>query len=322
MPENRILVQGIFKYRKHFEGLRSFTLESGKEEIERLNQSKKEAATSSDPASPVYHSRNSSIDSLRNLQSARSPSLSDVPEDTAFAIGEDDDSDNDTQITPPTSPRSSPSTRNSRAASISSVGEPLPQQIRGMSEKARGKMPAGQPSFSRQNSATSLPTNQLSSITSPTLQGGFAPAPGWIDTWLPTLPLHTILTLLSYPSPPNTLPATIDPAPPRAHFFEWTPLSLGWYESLLWGLVFTAEMVVQKGTVGVWNGTGVRLFRVQQEQARGPSLMKPMGAVDAVGSRIVSGIGSLNLRGAVGTAGASREGDGERRLPSRSVRDV
>lgn len=56
-------------------------------------------------------------------------------------------------------------------------------------------------------------------------------------------------------------------------------------------------MVVQKGTVGVWNGTNIRLFRVEKEVQRGPSLMKPMGAVDAVGSNLVQRIGSLSLRG-------------------------
>ena len=320
LSANRILVQGIFKYRKRFEALRTFTLENGQKEIERLNQRKKEAAASSSPTGTAFHSRNSSVDSIRSPQSARSPSLSDVPENAAFAIG-DDDSDNDTQETPPTPPQSSPSAHTSRTTSISSVGEPLPPQLRGMSEKARGKRPAGQPSFSRQNSIMSFSPNQLTSITSPMIPGGFAPTPSWIDSWLPTLPLHTILTLLSYPSPPKTLPQTIDPTSPRMHFFEWTPLSLGWYQSLLWGFIFTAEMVVQKGTVGVWNGTGVRLFRVQQEQVQGPSLMKPMGAVDAVGSRLVSGIGSLNIRGAVGAVGGG-VGDGDRRAPHSGVRDV
>ena len=56
-------------------------------------------------------------------------------------------------------------------------------------------------------------------------------------------------------------------------------------------------MVVQKGTVGVWNGTGIRLFKVEKDVARGPSLTKPMGAVDAVGNNLVQRIGSLNLRG-------------------------
>ena len=55
-------------------------------------------------------------------------------------------------------------------------------------------------------------------------------------------------------------------------------------------------MVVQKGTVGVWNGTNVRLFRVEKETARGPSLMKPMGAVDAGGCILVQWIGRLSFR--------------------------
>ena len=57
-------------------------------------------------------------------------------------------------------------------------------------------------------------------------------------------------------------------------------------------------MVIERGTVGVWNGTGIRLFKVEKEAARGPSLMKPLGAVDAVGSSIVQRIGGLSLRGA------------------------
>ena len=96
---------------------------------------------------------------------------------------------------------------------------------------------------------------------------------------------------------------------------------MGWYESLLWGFIFAAEMVPQNGTVGVWNGTGVKLFKVQQEQARGPSLMKPMGAVDAVGSRLVKGIGSINLRGAV-SGGGDGNGDSGRGGAGGAVRDV
>jgi hypothetical protein len=74
-------------------------------------------------------------------------------------------------------------------------------------------------------------------------------------------------------------------------------MSLGWYESLLWGAIFAAEMVVQKGTVGVWNGTAVRLFKVEKEVSRGPSFMKPLGAVDAVGSNLMTRIGNLGVRG-------------------------
>lgn len=90
----------------------------------------------------------------------------------------------------------------------------------------------------------------------------------------------------------------IEPSPIRVHLFEWSPLSLGWYESLLWGFVFAAEMLVAKGTAGVWNNTSIRLFRVQEGAAATPTLLAPRGAVDAVGSNLVQRIGSLNLRGA------------------------
>lgn len=94
----------------------------------------------------------------------------------------------------------------------------------------------------------------------------------------------------------------IEPSPIRVHLFEWSPLSLGWYESLLWGFVFAAEMVVAKGTAGVWNNTSIRLFKVQEGAAHTPSLISPRGAVDAVGSNLVQRIGSLNLRGAAAPA--------------------
>lgn len=69
-------------------------------------------------------------------------------------------------------------------------------------------------------------------------------------------------------------------------------------------------MIVQKGTVGVWNGTNIRLFRVEKEAARGPSLMKPMGAVDAVGSNLVMRIGGLNRRGTGGEGPGQTGRDG------------
>lgn len=69
--------------------------------------------------------------------------------------------------------------------------------------------------------------------------------------------------------------------------------------SLLWSFACAAEMAVERGTVGVWNGTRVRLFRVANDpQAqRGPSLLQPRGAVDAVGRSVVQRIGGLSLRG-------------------------
>ena len=176
-----------------------------------------------------------------------------------------------------------------------------------------------------------------------------------IDSWLPHLPLHTVLTVIqqlqpelrSVISPPSTPAATtaasatpatpataatttaaagataattarpsiaqdslpllerlrtfelrgIEPIPVKTHMFEWSPLALGWYESLLWGFIFVGERNVSKGagTVGVWNGTAVRLFRVQETAPEGPSLLAPRGGVDAIGTNLMERLGNVTI---------------------------
>ncbi|KZM28678.1 uncharacterized protein EKO05_0009931 [Ascochyta rabiei] len=331
---NPNLVYAIIRSKKKFQALRDFTLESGQEEIERQNQLRKEGG--------AELSRQASIDSLRSPTAARTPSLGNVPEEnSAFAIGSDEEDSDIEEASPPPrstspiqSPRSGGSRGASRSASIaSSIDESVPQQLRGMSEKARGKMPVGQPTFSRQNSMTSL-----ASVNATPMLGAsefFTPSVTWLESWLSELPLHTTLMLIQTLSPKigpsedtasalqtiqtTTVPG-IDPSPIRVHLFEWSTLSLGWYESLLWGFIFASEMVVAKGTAGVWNNTSIRLFRVQQGDAQTPSLLAPRGAVDAVGSNLVQRIGSLNLRG--GAAAHTGRGAGAGGGAQAGVRDV
>ena len=329
--DNPNLIYTIIRSRKKFQALRDFTLESGQEEIERQNQLRKEG-------NGAELSRQTSIDSLRSPTAARTPSLGNVPEEnSAFAIGSDDEESDAEDTSPPpqtTSPVHSPPPGGSRVASrsasiASSVDETVPTQLRGMSEKARGKMPVGQTTFSRQNSITSLAS--MNATPSLAVNEFFTPSLTWVgiaippvsiqnantiqlESWLSELPLHTTLMLIQTLSPLlsssndtnsalDTIKSTnipsIEPSPIRVHLFEWSTLSLGWYESLLWGFVFASEMVVAKGTAGVWNNTSIRLFRVQQGESQTPSLLAPRGAVDAVGSNLVQRIGSLNLRGAV-----------------------
>ncbi|KAJ5626681.1 hypothetical protein N7528_004108 [Penicillium herquei] len=321
--ENQYLVYAILKYKQRFEAIRAFTLESGQQEIEQQREKRKSGDASSDA---IYSpSLSHSEEDLHTPSGARSP-LTRIPEEnSAFAIG-DDDSDDEGQNTPS---QSSPSAQNSRRPSFASANdENATQQLRGMSEKARGKMPAGRPSFSRQNSMTSQ-TSMSALFSGPS--SGFTPTVSWLESWLPELPLHTILTIISAIAPhiPETALQTAaspdartlisnlpsfaeepqvksiisEPTPVRAQSFEWSALSMGWYESLLWGFIFSSEMVVGSaagatpGTVGVWNGTGIRLFRVQEAAAQGPTLLAPKGAVDAVGSNLVQRIGNLSLRG-------------------------
>ncbi|KAB8076516.1 high-temperature-induced dauer-formation protein-domain-containing protein [Aspergillus leporis] len=341
--KNSFLVYAILKHRKRFEAVREFTLESGQQEIERQNERRKSEGGSYDfVSSPVL---SASEEDPHTASGARSP-LGRIPEENSpFAIGGDDsDDEGEEQKTPA---QSSPSVQSSRRPSVSSaIDESMPLQLRGMSEKARGKMPAGQLSFSRQNSMTS---QSSMSAAFPTTPSGFTPTVAWLESWLPELPLHTILTIISaitphvpesaFQSASNSEARTLitnlptfaeeptiqiiitEPPPTRVHSFEWSALSMGWYESLLWGFIFSSEMVVGSasgatpGTVGVWNGTGIKLFKVQEAAAQGPTLYAPKGAVDAVGSNLVQRIGNLSLRRA-----SAQDSQNSSRAPS--VREV
>ncbi|KAM3429368.1 hypothetical protein NHJ13734_008193 [Beauveria thailandica] len=314
--ENPQLVAAIIKNKKPIESLRTFTLESGLQEIERRNRRRKD--TSGDGDTTGFASRRTSADSLepaRNPVVGQAHTLEEVVEDNAFAVGDDDDSDDEPQATPAASTTSE---NQSQTSSIPNADDSVPVQLRGMSEKARGKMPAGLRSFSRQNSTTSLGAY---SAAGQSASGTFEPSAYWIESWLPELPLHTFLTLIQQVT--SLLPRKagqdmfsaenmqrmreidlvgVEASPIKVQSFEWSPLSLGWYESMLWGIVYASEMQIAKGTSGIWTGTAVKLFRIQETAPTGPSLSSPRGAVDAVGSNIVSRIGQINLRGGASSA--------------------
>lgn len=166
----------ILKYRKRFEAVREFTLESGQQEIERQNERRKaESAAQESVSSPIL---SATEDDPHVSSGARSP-LGRIPEENSpFAIGGDDESD-DERDEPKAPSQASQSVQSSRRPSMSSVvDESVPLQLRGMSEKARGKMPAGQPSFSRQNSMTSQSSMSAALLTSPS---GFTPTVAWVS---------------------------------------------------------------------------------------------------------------------------------------------
>ena len=210
--ENPSLIMAVLRSRKRIEALRAFTLESGQDEIERIARRRKEILNATEGVTSPTRS-GSAENSPRHNPPSRQGSLSDVPEDGTFAVGgSDDDSDNDMlQHTPA---QSSASVRNSRTSSFSSADDNVPTQLRGMSEKARGKLPANATSFSRHNSTTSLGSHTARQKFSPAAMsqpGAFSPTPHWIESWLPELPLHTLLTVIEALSPhlpPSSLPSS------------------------------------------------------------------------------------------------------------------
>lgn len=166
--ENRRFVEVVVKSHKRFEALRDFTVDGALAEVDRMNMERKDAGEPTGVRSP----RNASLDSARSPVSARSPSLGDVPENGAFAIGEDEDDEDE----------STPGASTPQSASAS-VEDAVPMQARSMSEKARGKQPIGQGNFSRSTSrntsTTSLPA--LSTLqTSYSNSFGFTPTPDWV----------------------------------------------------------------------------------------------------------------------------------------------
>ncbi len=315
--KNAHFVYAILRSRNGFLALGNFTLESAQEEIQRQEQRRKDEAgrESTDSLSRRGSNDTTTSNGRDGLGPRRSVSASHhaAPDESAFAIGENSDEEDESQVA--ATPQSDTMSRATSIASSHDLEnvEAVPTQLRGMSEKARGKMPAGPSSFSRQNSINSI--SGLGGSGGGNGGYGFQPSAEWLDSWLPYLPLGTILAVIDQvaqlTAPHISAAGTdtravlrviqetridgVDIQPLRTYGFIWTPLSLGWYESLLWSFVYVNEMQVSKGTPGVWNGTEIKLFKVQEAAPRGPSLRNPGGAVDAVGRNVVTRIGNMSL---------------------------
>src|ERR1700761_3409776 len=95
--ENPVFIYAVFRARGRFNALREFTLEGGQRELERQAMLRKEQQEAASQTS----TRPNSIDGTRNSINIRSPNLSNVPEEhSAFAIGDDDDTDEDSSQQP------------------------------------------------------------------------------------------------------------------------------------------------------------------------------------------------------------------------------
>jgi hypothetical protein len=119
----------------------------------------------------------------------------------------------------------------------------------------------------------------------------------------------TISALLSSLAVPSTRPVLdhlrnaqitgLEPSPTETETFSWTVQAVVWYKSFLWGQIFSSEMDLQNGAVGIWKDTNVRLFRVQQdktgeglrEMARDMSAHK----VDKMARGVLEKLGNVSL---------------------------
>ncbi|BFZ59977.1 hypothetical protein YB2330_000999 [Saitoella coloradoensis] len=298
--ENPDLVYAILRAHRRFESLADFNLEKGLEDIQRIKQKKDEAKKAAEERGEVK-------------PMTQRPVLSPRSTDATFAIGEDDEDEKKSRSNSIADasriPLTSPSERDSSIGSIDWNLQSPPLRV--MSEKARGKLPEGV-TTPRRGSNASLASGMFNFASSFAIgKTNFTPTQAWLDSWLPLLPLQTIMTtieelrpqveeIMANPAQPLTDPQPIleflrnqaevkdlHPSQPNPRSFIWTELAVGWFESMLFGSIYLSEMELTNGAVGVWTGTHVRLFKVQQDTST-PTLLKPKGAVDFVADRLAS----------------------------------
>lgn len=180
----------VLRSYKRFEALRNFTLKSGQEEIDRQGRVRKDKSEngSESPAKMSFSEET-------RIQPQRTPSGTETPTSPSqFEIGDDDDSDDSVKPNSQssTTPRTvTPPVQSPDPSAASSAEDAVPLQLRGMSEKARGKLPEG--AFQRQGSTTSL-ASHVSSNNPRTPSSGFSPSPAWVGLIFRTF-LYCVLSI-------------------------------------------------------------------------------------------------------------------------------
>ncbi|KAG9024760.1 hypothetical protein FRB95_011122 [Tulasnella sp. JGI-2019a] len=301
---NPNLIYAILRSHKTFEDLGTFTLSKGLREIRRVKEAKEEAerikagkgddkGKAVEMAPPTRslvraHSPGSRT-SLTDDQSSEKAPLNRTTSESLGRSSQDDEGERPVPI---------PQTPTERSLSSLRLTSP-PPSIPGRSEKARGKM--------RQNDPLDEEYDpELERIAAAGVgRNGFVPTQEWVTSWQESLPLDTVLLVISELLPKvrelqasssqsKSTGAMLDylrvadmtkvlpPASPLApRRFQWSDASLVWLSSLIWGEIYV------KGTspLGIWNSTNVKLFGVRHTpQARGVS--------DFVGGLLGSATGS------------------------------
>ncbi|BFZ55743.1 hypothetical protein PYCC9005_002784 [Savitreella phatthalungensis] len=315
---NPHLIYAILRSRDKFERLQNLTLDSGIESVEQLKQERAQR-NGSEAADRLSFAQTIAKDEPVALQSAG---------EDAFELGDADDEQLDRPVSGATTPRPSagnippeslakpsadvavklpttgpPSSSDVRSARDLDAVDLMPQATHIMSEKARGKLPAGRRNqlqqspiaerspLERQKSDTSFKSTRSAggntlggNFALPETSGDFHPQQDWFLSWFNTLELTSIQLVLDQlkdevgrltSETPDPRPvvrflqkATItglQARPPNPRTFVWSDQAKVWFESLLWGYVYVSETQLDVGAVGVWTGTRVKLFRLQAQ---------------------------------------------------------
>lgn len=347
--DNPHLVYAILRSHRRFEQLQELSLTTGVESIRKLKQAK---ALRHEKARELKEPITQTNESAAQGPQSALVSVNEDENPFSIGDTELSDGENDVQSTMATTGVSETSRENSRTASpskrssytqsiasrsrkssLSSDIDFPPPSPNVMSEKARGKLPEGA-IVHRQNSSPSIRTaSRTSSITNlhASNNAEFEPSGEWFETWYPDLDLAPLVVVLDQLAPKVTELSEESPDPrpiikflqkvkiegvnartPNPRSFVWSPQAKVWFESLLFGYIYISETQIGNGAVGVWTGTDVKLFRVQNDPtADDPNLIFRIGhvAVDAVTSQLNQAFSSttISTAKAPGSIGSSKD---------------
>lgn len=178
LSANAVFVLALLRAQKRFRALRSFTLDGAQMELEKQAFHRK-ASGANDEEGLTGVSRATSFETSRSTMSTRKPTINTDDQEGAFVIGDEDDEEAGTEVFDAQARSNHSPTEVTHTTHSSSFDGPvedaLPSQLGGMSEKARGKLKAGQDAFPRQGSYASL-----TSLGQAPASGRFEASAAWV----------------------------------------------------------------------------------------------------------------------------------------------
>ncbi|KAG5518690.1 hypothetical protein PMAC_002659 [Pneumocystis sp. 'macacae'] len=133
-----------------------------------------------------------------------------------------------------------------------------------------------------------------------------------VKSWHSCLKLDAILTVLKQLKPKidniafsalnpdiiletlSSLDVEFDIETPKLKYFVQNNQTVNKIEGLLWGHIYVSETKFLAGAIGIWTGTSIKLFKIQ-ETKHSPSLLNPKGAVDAVAKTVIDKVKYIQI---------------------------
>ncbi|EMR10233.1 hypothetical protein PNEG_03596 [Pneumocystis murina B123] len=309
MKKNLHLIYAILRSSERFELLKNFTLEKALMELGKDSEFKKNELNNLKNDTKKFHKDNTYFS--EKIQMPETP----FQNDNSSSIIENEELNNEEENSENTIVNDKLSKGKSSLSLIgtsTSASEFHKINNSFISEKARGKLPERLNSPSDYTETDPFHFNTYASKNILKTKKKFIPTEDWVKSWHSSLELDTILTIIKQLKPkindiafstpnPNIILEALSSLSIDFDITDTEPIpfirndhTLTTVEGLLWGHIYVAETKFSTGAIGIWTGTSIKLFRIQ-ETKHSPSLLSPKGAVDAVAKSVIDKVGNLNF---------------------------